>query len=219
MTGFFRTTIGKKYLMGLSGLVWAGFIFGHMAGNMLILVSPDAYNAYGNAIVSNKLLLFGTEAILLAALFIHVLTAFRLTIQNKKAKGKHWALKPNGAKRLSFASSSMVIHGSIILVFIITHLITFKYGTHYETEVNGVVMRDLARLITEVFSQPLAVAWYVVSLLLLFAHLSHGFGSVFQSFGLLHPGYQRGIHIASWAYAIIVTAGFLSQPLYVFLTR
>lgn len=219
MLEFFRSTVGKKYLMGLSGLVWAGFIFGHMAGNMLILVSADMYNKYGNAIVSNKPLLYGTELVLIAALVTHVFLAINLTISNRKSKGQVLEVKPNGSKKLSFASNSMVIHGSIILVFIITHLITFKYGAHYETEVDGVVMRDLAKLLQEVFSQPLAVGWYALSLVLLFAHLSHGFGSIFQSFGLLHPAYQPLIRKASWAYAITVTVGFLSQPLYVFLAR
>ena len=58
MLDFLKSTVGRKYLMGLTGLVWMGFIFGHMAGNMLILVSADAYNAYGHAIVSNKILLY-----------------------------------------------------------------------------------------------------------------------------------------------------------------
>ena len=111
----------------------------------------------------------------------------------------------------------MIIQGTILLVFIITHLITFKYGTYYETTQDGVVMRDLARLMREVFNNPGYVAWYVVSLLMLSLHLKHGFGSVFQSFGLLHPSYQAKIKGASWAYAVIVTLGFLSQPLYVFM--
>ena len=219
MLGFFRSTVGKKYLMGLSGLVWAGFIFGHMAGNMLIFVSPDAYNSYGHAIVSNKILLYGTEATLIGALLLHVGLAINLTTLNRAAKGRSWQLQPNGPKKLSFASNSMIVHGTIILLFIITHLITFKFGTYYETEVDGVKMRDLARLMAEVFSQPLALGWYAVCLALLFAHLTHGFGSIFQSFGLLHPSYQPKIRAASWAYAIVVTAGFLSQPLYVFLAQ
>ena len=164
MVSFIQSTVGKKYLMGLSGLVWAGFVFGHMAGNMTILVSPDLYNAYGHSIVSNKILLYGTEIALVSALVAHVILAILLTKQNRESRGTRYAVKPNGEKAASFASELMAIHGSVILVFIISHLVTFKYGPVYETTVNGVVMRDLARLIYEVFSNPGAVAWYLVSL-------------------------------------------------------
>lgn len=217
MSGFFTSTIGKKYLMGLTGLVWAGFVFGHMAGNMTILISPELYNKYGHAIVSNKLLLYGSEIVLVLSLVIHVFLAIHLTMLNKRSKGIQTSQSPNQEKRTPLASQTMIIQGSLLLVFIISHLITFKYGAHYDVTYDGVQMRDLAKLMQEVFSQPLAVAWYVVSLLLLCAHLKHGFGSVFQSFGLLHPSYQPKIKCASWAYAIIVTLGFISQPLYVFM--
>ncbi|MBL7557789.1 MAG: succinate dehydrogenase cytochrome b subunit [Bdellovibrionaceae bacterium] len=219
MVSFIQSTVGKKYLMGLSGLIWAGFIFGHMAGNMTILVSPDMYNAYGHAIVSNKILLYGTEIALVFALVAHVTLALLLTKQNRDSRGTRYASKPNGEKAASFASEWMAVHGSIILVFIILHLVTFKYGPHYETTVDGVVMRDLARLIYEVFSNPLAVGWYLVALVLLGFHLTHGVRSIFQSFGLLHPAYQPVIKKAGVIYSVVVAGGFISQPLFVFLTR
>jgi len=217
MKDFFTSTVGKKYLMGLSGLVWAGFVFGHMAGNTLILFSDDLFNKYGHAIVSNKILLYGTEVVLVATLILHVFMAIQLSMGNKKAKGISSSQLPQGEKRVSLASQTMIVQGSILLAFIVSHLITFKYGTYYETTVDGVVMRDLAKLMREIFTQPLYVGWYVISLLLLSAHLRHGFGSVFQSFGLLHPAYQSKIKAASCGYAFVVTAGFLSQPLSIFL--
>lgn len=219
MLSLIRSTVGKKYLMGLSGLVWLGFIFGHMAGNLTILIGPDSYNSYGHAITSNKLLLYSTEVIILLALLTHVFLAISLTMENRKARGVGYTVKPNGSKGPSFASSWMAVHGSVILVFIISHLITFKYGAYYETTVNGVVMRDLARLMAEVFSNPGAVAWYVVALILLGFHVTHGVRSVFQSFGLLHPAYQPLIKTAGIVYAVVVAGGFISQPLFVFLTR
>ena len=203
--------------MGLTGLVWAGFVLGHMAGNMTIFISPESYNAYGHAVTSNKILLYGTEVALVLALITHVFLAINLTIQNKQAKGISTSIATNGDKKASLGSKTMIIQGSIVLVFIITHLATFKFGPHYETTQDGIVMRDLARLLREVFHNPGYVGWYVVSLLVLFFHLRQGFGSVFQSFGLLHPSYQCKIKAASWAYAVIVTLGFLSQPLYVFM--
>ena len=219
MFDFVKSTVGRKYIMGISGLVWMGFVLSHMAGNMLILVSPDLYNAYGHAIVSNKPLLYGAESVLVLALIVHVTTAISLTIENRKAKGSRYAVSASGDKASTLASRTMGMQGSVVLAFIILHLATFKYGTHYDTVVNGVQMRDLHRLIVEVFQQPGYVLWYVVALILLMFHLSHGASSIFQSFGFLERKMQKGLRKFAWTYAIIVVAGFLSQPAYVFLLK
>lgn len=219
MFDFVKSTVGRKYIMGISGLVWMGFVLSHMAGNMLILVSPDLYNAYGHAIVSNKPLLYGAESVLVLALIVHVTTAISLTIENRKAKGSRYAVSASGEKASTLASRTMGMQGSVVLAFIILHLATFKYGTHYDTVVNGVQMRDLHRLIVEVFQQPGYVLWYVVALILLMFHLSHGASSIFQSFGFLERKMQKGLRKFAWTYAIIVVAGFLSQPAYVYLLR
>jgi succinate dehydrogenase / fumarate reductase cytochrome b subunit len=203
--------------MGATGLVWMGFVLTHMAGNMLILVSADLYNSYGHAIVSNKPLLYGAESVLILALVVHVITAISLTLKNKSSRSTRYAMTPNGAKGSSWASRYMAVQGSAVLAFIILHLITFKYGHEYTTTVNGVEMRDLHKLVLEVFQSPGYVAWYVVCLVLLMFHISHGAGSVFQSFGFLERKMQQGVKKFAWTYAVIVIGGFLSQPLYVFL--
>lgn len=219
MFDFVKSTVGRKYIMGISGLVWMGFVLAHMAGNMLILVSPDLYNAYGHAILSNKPLLYTAESVLVLALIVHVATAISLTIENRRAKGTRYAVSPNGEKGPTLASQTMGMQGSLVLAFIILHLATFKYGTHYDTTVNGVQMRDLHRLVVEIFQQPGYVVWYVISLIVLMFHLSHGAHSIFQSFGFLERKMINGVRKFAWAYAIIVVAGFLSQPAYVFLLR
>ncbi len=209
---FLSSSIGKKYLMGLAGAGWTLFVLGHMAGNLLIFAGPEAFNRYGHAIVSNKPLLYGTEAFLILCLVTHVVLGILLTIQNKKAKPKKYAVSPVAEKKSSFAAKTMALQGTIILIFIITHINTFKYGTIYTAEYGGESMRDLHRLIVEVFSQPV----YLVGYLLLGFHLSHGASSVFQSLGANHPRYTPIIKKAGLAYAVIVAAGFMSQPIYVF---
>lgn len=216
MSGFLGSTVGKKYAMGISGLVWAGFVLAHMAGNLLIFVSHDAYNAYGHALTSGKLI-YVAEAVLVAALLVHVYTAISLTIANRAAKEQKYAVAAKGKKRVSLASRTMAVQGTLVLAFLIYHLITFKYGVHYETTVDGVVMRDLARLMTEVFQSPAYVVWYVVCLILLGYHLSHGVGSSFQSLGLMEGTYRNTWKKLSYGYAIIVALGFIAQPLYLFL--
>lgn len=212
-----RSSIGRKIAMGVCGLVWALFVFGHMLGNMLIFVSPEAYNKYGHAIVSNKLLLYPTEAILLLTVIIHVILGLKLTLENRCATPNKYASSPTAEKRPSLASKTMIFHGSILLFFIVYHLITFKYGAHYDVTYDGVTIRDLHRLILEVFQRPEYVVGYVVCLLLLGWHLSHGVASFFQTMGLNHPSYTPIIQKISLVYAAVVTAGFLSQPIYVLL--
>ncbi|WP_413583048.1 succinate dehydrogenase cytochrome b subunit [Bdellovibrio sp. HCB288] len=218
MFSFLGTTVGKKYLMGITGLVWAGFVLAHMAGNMLIFVSHDAYNAYGHALTSGKLI-YVAELVLVLALITHVAMAISLTKNNREAKGQRYAVAAKGTKKVSLASRTMAIQGSLILVFVILHLITFKYGHYYETNVNGTPMRDLAKLMEEVFQQPGYVVWYVVALVLLGFHLKHGVGSTFQSLGLMEGTYRSLWAKLSIGYGIIVALGFISQPLYLFLMR
>lgn len=216
MLDFLKSTVGRKYVMGLTGLVWMGFIFGHMAGNMLLLVSADAFNAYGHAIVSNKILLYGAEVTLVLALIAHVVTAISLTVKNRSSRDTRYAVQPNGEKGARFASRTMALQGSILLAFIILHLISFKYGAHYETVVNGVQMRDLHKLVIESFKQTSYVAWYCVALVIMMFHLSHGAHSIFQSFGILERKMQDNLRVFAWVYAAVVVGGFLSQPLYVY---
>jgi succinate dehydrogenase / fumarate reductase cytochrome b subunit len=187
-----------------------------MAGNLLIFVSNDAYNSYGHALTSGNII-YVAEAVLIIALIIHVGMAVSLTLANRAAKPVRYAVAASGSKKASLASRTMAIQGSLVLAFIILHIITFKYGTHYDTTVNGVVMRDLARLIGEVFQDPGYVGWYIFCLILLGFHLSHGIGSTFQSLGLMEGTYRNTWKKLSYAYAIIVALGFISQPTYLFL--
>ncbi len=216
MSGFLGSTVGKKYLMGISGLVWAGFVLAHMAGNLLIFVSHDAYNTYGHMLTSGNII-YVAEAVLVLALITHVALAINLTATNRAAKETRYAVSAKGKKKATLASRTMAIQGSLILVFIILHLITFKYGTHYETTVNGVVMRDLAKLMEETFQSTGYVVWYLISLILLGFHLSHGVGSSFQSLGLMEGTYRKLWTKLSYGYAFIVALGFIAQPLYLFL--
>lgn len=215
MSGFLGSTVGKKYLMGLSGVIWAGFVLAHMAGNLLIFVSHDAYNAYGHALTSGNII-YVAEVVLVLALILHVYMAINLTMLNRAAKEQKYAVAAKGKKKSTLASRTMAVQGTLILAFVIYHIITFKYGVYYETTVHGVVMRDLARLMAEVFQSPAYVVWYVVCLILLGFHLSHGVGSSFQSLGLMEGSYRNTWKKLSYGYAVIVALGFIAQPLYLF---
>lgn len=213
--GWIKSTIGSKQVIGLTGLGLSLFVLSHMAGNMLILVSPQAYNEYGHALVSNPLI-YVAEAGLVAIFLGHIALATRLACLNLKARDSRYAVLPHGEKGTSLIRRTLWAQGLLILVFTVLHLITFKYGTPYTVNYGHGEIRDLHKLVIEIFQQPGYLAWYLVCLVVLFFHLSHGVASSLQTLGLHHPRYQCGIKTASWVYAALVGGGFIVQPLYVF---
>lgn len=213
--GYFSSSVGRKQIMGITGLVWSLFVLTHMAGNMLIMVSAEKYNLYSHALVSNPFLIVA-ELGLLLTLVLHVIDGVWLTLQNKAARQTKYAMPTNGEKKARFQSKYMIFHGSLLLVFIILHLITFKYGTLYTTTINGVEMRDLHRLVVEKFHETYYVIWYCFAMVIVGLHLSHGFYSSFASLGIFHPRVAPVMSKIGYVYAFVIAAGFLSQPIYVY---
>lgn len=201
--------------MALTGLGFCLFVLIHMAGNLLIFVSPEAYNKYGYQIVSNPFI-YVAEAGLVLFFLIHIVKGIRLTLLSKSARPQRYAVQTSGDKAASFASKTMIHQGVVIGVFAVYHLITFKFGPHYTTTIDGAEMRDLFKLMVEVFEQPLYVAGYIFALVILGFHLSHGFSSALQTLGINHPHWTPCFKKAGWAYAALVSVGFISQPIYIF---
>lgn len=216
--GWICSTIGRRQLIAITGLALSGFVLTHMLGNMLILVGAEKYNAYAHALETNPLLPIAEGGLVLAFL-AHLIFALWVSWKNWNARQTGYAVMSHGAKRTTWTQRSLWAQGLVILVFTILHLITFKYGPEYTVTYGQTQMRDLHRLVIEVFQQPLYVGWYIVALIILFFHLSHGVGSSLQTLGVNHPRYNGAIKCLSWAYATIVILGFLSQPIYVYFIR
>lgn len=212
---YLGTTIGRKQVVALTGLGLAGFVMGHMAGNLLMFVSPQAYNEYGHGITSSPLYL-PIEFGLLAAFLFHAAIAIRLKIRNVKARLSRYAVSASGEKAVDKVSGTMAVQGLIIGVFVLLHLRTFKYGPVYTVNYGGGEIRDLFRIIVEVFQSPGYVAWYIAALVVLGLHLSHGIRSVFSTWGVYHPRYLVPLKALAWAYGLIVAGGFIAQPIYVY---
>ncbi|MCB9092063.1 MAG: succinate dehydrogenase cytochrome b subunit [Halobacteriovoraceae bacterium] len=204
---FFSSSIGKKQVMALTGLALCGFLVSHLLGNCLLLLGPDTFNLYAHKLTSNNLI-YVAEGALVLIFLSHVFMAIRLTIENKKARPERYHAKKKTGRGATFASSTMPFSGLILLAFIILHLMNFKYGTHYETFVDGAQIRDLYKTVIEYFSNPLYVAWYVFAMIVMGFHVSHGFQSSFQSLGLNHPKYTPKIKLLSLVFAVVVSGGF-----------
>ena len=212
---YLKSTIGRKQIVAVTGLGLALFVLAHMAGNMLIFISPEAYNLYGHKLTSNPLI-YVAEAGLLAIFLFHLGLAIKLTFENRSARKQTYAKAASGDKATSWIQKTMIHQGLLILVFVILHLLTFKYGTTTYVEIEGEKVRDLHSLIIEVFHMPIYVYGYLFALFVLGLHLSHGISSSIQTLGFHHPKYQSKIKCASWIYAIVVAGGFISQPIYVY---
>ena len=204
---YFRSSIGRKQLVAVTGLLLCGFLVGHLAGNLLLMVSSNAFNLYAHKLFSLGPMLYVIEAGRAGIFILHLGLAFKLNMENMKSRGKY-EQKTKTGRGTTFASQTMPYTGLILLIFLVLHLISLKFGTHYEVTVDGVVMRDLYRTTIEYFSSPIATAWYVFAMLTAALHTSHGFASAFQSMGWNHGKYFKNVKRLGLIYAILVGAGF-----------
>ncbi len=213
VSSFFCSTLGRKQLMAVAGLSLCLFVLSHALGNLLLLVSPQAYNTYAHGIITNPLL-YLAEAGLVLMFVLHIIEGVLVTLTNRKARPQNYAVYASGEKRTTYTQRTMMWQGGVILAFVVLHLITFKYGEVYTVRYGDVEMRDLFRLVYEVFQSPGYVVWYIFAVAVLGFHLSHGFYSSLQTLGANHPAYTPKIKCASVLYGILIGVGFAVQPIY-----
>ena len=206
-----RTVLGSlittKLIVGVTGVLLFLYLILHIAGNVLVLFGPVVFNTYSHALISNPLVV-PVEVGLLVVFLIHLFKSIRMTFANQQARPakyeqKRWA---GGTSQKNVASSSMIVTGLALLVFVPIHVWTFKYGTHYDYG-NGI--RDLYRLEMENFSSPLTVVLYVVAMVVVGLHLWHGVGSSFQSLGLNGPRFTPLIRKVGKVSAVVIAGGFI----------
>lgn len=207
---FTRSTVGRKTLVALSGLGLSGFTLMHMSGNLLLLVGAEPYNKYSHSLISNPLIYFA-EVGLVVLFLLHFGLAIRLTLQNRCARPEGYR-ESQREKGTTFAARTMIYSGLLLLVFLVLHLITFKFGEHYSVTYQGVEMRDLHRLVVEKFQSPLYVGWYLFSLVVLGLHLSHGLAASLQSLGLA-SSVNCKVRKLGYLVAGIIMVGFMVQPI------
>jgi succinate dehydrogenase / fumarate reductase cytochrome b subunit len=213
---FWSSSVGSKYLIALSGLSLVGFLVLHLAGNLLIYVSPETFNEYSDKLVRNPLLI-PAELGLLALFLLHVFKTLRLWLGSRDARPIGYARKKwaGHTSRKSVASTTMILSGSFLFVFVLLHLVTFKYGAHYDSATHPGT-RDLNRLVVEIFTKPGYVVFYVIAMVIVGFHLWHGVSSALQSLGAERTGLAPKIRAAGWTLAVIVAGGFLSIPLWIY---
>jgi len=211
------SSVGSKILIALTGLALAIFLIGHLAGNLLFLIGPDAFNHYGHTLTSNPLV-YVAEAGLIAVFLLHIVKTVAGVLANRAARPERyakraWAKTKNSVSRKSWSSTTMIVTGTITLLFVVTHLIAFKFGTVYTTP-EGI--RDIYRLQVEIFSSPVYVTFYLVAMFIIFSHLWHGLSSAAQSMGVDHPAWTPRILVVGRLLSAAIAGGFFIIPIFTF---
>jgi succinate dehydrogenase / fumarate reductase, cytochrome b subunit len=180
-----RSSLGKKYVMAVTGLgLWVFVIF-HMLGNLQIFLGPDKINSYAAFLKNTPALLWSARAGLLFIATLHVVAAAQLVLANRRARPIGYEFKKPVAS--TFANRTMWISGLIIFAFTLFHLAHFTFGwvnPQFLRLEDAVGRHDVYRMMVTGFSNPLVSIFYIISMGLLLSHLSHGVSSLFQSLGL-----------------------------------
>jgi len=211
------SSVVKKQVMGITGLMLCGFLVSHLITNSLMYVSGELFNTAAHALITNPLII-PAEIILGLVFLSHIGLAIKLTLENRSARPEAYYMKrkPTG-RGATFASSTMIYTGLIVLVFLILHILEVKFGPEYLVTYNGVEMRDLYKLLIEIYSNPIVVIWYVFAVCALGIHVSHGLWSAFQSIGFNHPRYTPLLQKIAKVYAVVIAVGFSALPIYCYL--
>jgi succinate dehydrogenase / fumarate reductase cytochrome b subunit len=223
ITRLFKSSLGKKYIMAVTGFFMFLFVLGHLAGNLQIFLGPEAINRYGHFLQSNVELLWPVRIILLAFLILHIWSASQLTVENRAARPDVYAVyKPLGS---TYASRTMLMSGIIVFVFIIYHLLhytvqmQFLNGTlqSFEAFVDPQKRHDIYKMMVVGFNNGWVSAFYIFGIGLLCLHLSHGTSSMFQSIGWNSSAYRPILDTAARGLAILIFLGYVSIPVAILL--
>ena len=218
-----QSQVGRKFMTGITGVGLMLFLIGHLAGNLSIFGSSEAFNIYTHKLESLGPLLYVIEAGLVFLFLYHTVLGVSIALKRRKARpeGYDTYKTKGGPSHQSLASRSMIISGSIIFIFLVLHIIHFKFGPEYTTSLQSVGVdeaRDLRRLVIDEFQKTWVVIGYVFVLLLGIMHLSHGFWSAFTSLGMKHGEASKKVQVAAYVFGIILMLGFIFIPLYIYFT-
>jgi succinate dehydrogenase / fumarate reductase cytochrome b subunit len=208
-TTFWRSSIGRKVVMAVTGAILFGFVLGHLAGNLTVYLGPEALNGY--AVFLRRFLhgagLWIARAVLLLSVILHIWSATSLTLTSRAARQVGY--RERQWTESTYASRTMRWSGVIIFFFVIYHLLHFTFGTVHPSFVEGDVYHNF---VTGFQSVPVSIA-YIVAMIFLGLHLRHGVWSMFQTLGVSHPRYIRWAHVGAWIFALIVVIGNCSFPI------
>ena len=203
----YRTTVGKKLVMAVSGGLLFAFVLLHMLGNLQVFLGREALNRYARLLRVEPAFLWGARAVLLAAVTVHIVAAIQLTLRN-------WAARPVGYhaqayRATDYASRTMVWSGPIIAAFVVYHILHLSVGSVHP----DFVPSDVYHNVIAGFRVPYVSAFYVLAQVLLGVHLYHGLWSAFQSVGAGRAADGDSRRTFALAASLAIVVGNCSIPL------
>ena len=216
--GLWDSSVGKKIVMAVSGLVLYGFVIGHMIGNLKVYFGPAAFNHYaeglrtfGEPFFARGQVLWLVRSVLLAAVLIHIVAAIQLTLKSKRARRRGY--KKFDGLEFSYASRAMFWGGIALIAFVVFHLLDLTFGTVNPAFVHGNAYHNFVTTFQRV---PVSIA-YIAFMIPLGLHLYHGFWSMLQTLGANNPRYNRVRRPIAAVLAWLIVLGNISFPVAVML--
>lgn len=213
LSSFLTSSIGRKWIVALTGLVLVAYVIGHLAGNLQIFWSPEKLNAYAVFLHSMGPILWVIRIFLMAAFVAHIYFTIKLTVENRSARKSRYAEQV--PQRSSTASRTMAISGLIVLCFVIFHLLQFTVRVTspeiYQMDPDGHL--DVYNMVVLGFKNPFASIFYLLGIFLLCMHLSHGFSSLVQTMGLNTRQTIHVVAVGGRVLALLIFLGYASIPL------
>ena len=213
LTHPFTSSIGRKFLVAISGLALLGFVLTHLAGNLLIFGGPDAINTYSQSLLDLGPGLWALRGGLLFFFVIHLFFAIKLSFENQGARGQAYSKKTY--QRADLPSRTMLISGGMIFAFILYHLAhyTFHWIHHTGHHTDSQGRHDVYRMVVTGFSDPVISGLYFIAIGFLAMHLAHAIPSVLQTLGITSSRIQG---LESWLGRVVsalIFLGFVSIPI------
>jgi succinate dehydrogenase / fumarate reductase cytochrome b subunit len=222
----FCSSLGRKYLMAVTGFLMILFVIGHMLGNLQVFLGPESINRYGDFLQTNVEILWPVRIALIGIILIHIWSASKLTLENRAARPvpyQRW--EPTAA---NYASRTMMVSGIIVAVFIIYHLLHFTAmveavnltGKNFDARpefFDAKGRHDIYRMLIVGFSKPLVCLFYIVGVGLLCLHLSHGASAMWQSMGWKKRSYGPCLDRLAKVGGVLIFAGYVIIPISVLL--
>jgi len=227
------STVGRKFVMALSGVFLVLFILLHLAGNLQLLVPGTAgaelFNHYAAKFKSLGPFFYVAEIGIFALFLLHAVLGYVLWRKSADARQMDYAVAETkgGDSRWNLSSTHMMLLGVVLLVFVVVHVLQFRYewsplmpsAKQYQTVLDGKTVVDLHAIVVDTFRNPWWVLFYVGTMVFLGLHVRHGIWSMFQSLGVMPKLYSRCIYVTGGVVAVLLAVGFLVLPIYLYLTH
>jgi succinate dehydrogenase / fumarate reductase cytochrome b subunit len=218
-SSFYRSSVGKKMIVAMTGIVLIAFVIGHLLGNLQIFLGPDWVNSYAEHLRELGPLLWAIRAFLIVNVLLHIFYTISLAMENRRARPSNY--KKRNYVKATFASRYMAMSGLIVLAFILYHLAHFTVRV---TDPRFLLLKadplnryDVYSMMVYGFQNIFVSGFYVLGMFLLALHLSHGTSSFFQSLGLNDEKLAPRLAVAGRILAWLLFVGYTSIPVAVLL--